>query len=264
MESREPTATPRVAIFGSCVTRDLFEPAIPEVELVLYGSRSSLISACASPVAIEEDQVRLESSFQRRCVVEDFRKTFLTRLEEAAPQWLVIDLIDERFNVLAAGRSFVTRSSEFVRAGLDGLTGTELTPVARRDPRLPELYRSACRAFAERVSAVLPPEHVILHRARWCTRFRDAIGVHDFPADRAGYSAEMNRLLDLIHTELVQAFGGRPLELAITPGTALADGEHHWGLEPYHYDAAYNRAAREGLCRLVLAPSQSQPIARAA
>src|SRR6266581_2802406 len=98
MESCEPTVAPRVAIFGSCVTRDLFEPAIRDVELVLYGSRSSLISACAPPVQIDEDDVRLDSRFQRRCVVEDFRKTFLTRFEEAAPDRLVIDLIDERFH----------------------------------------------------------------------------------------------------------------------------------------------------------------------
>ena len=264
MEPCEPTSTPRVAIFGSCVTRDLFEPAIAGLELVLYGSRSSLISACAPPVAIAEDAVVLESRFQRRCVVEDFRKTFLTRLEEAEPDWLVIDLIDERFNALATGGSFVTRSSEFVRAGLDTLPGVELTPVTRRDPRLPELYRSACRAFAERVSAVLAPDHVILHQARWCRRFRDRTGVHDFPIARAAYCAEMNRLLELIHAELVQAFDGRPRELAVAPETALADGEHHWGLEPYHYDAAYNQAARDGLRRLVLDPAATEAVPQAA
>lgn len=261
MDPCEPTAIPRVAIFGSCVTRDLFEPAIPEVELVLYGSRSSLISVCAPPVAIEEDAVRLESRFQRRCVMEDFRKTFLTRLEEAAPDWLVIDLIDERFNVLATGSSFVTRSSEFVRAGLDAWAGAELAPVDRHDARLPQLYRSACHAFAQRVSAILPPDHVILHRARWCPRFRDATGVHDFPPARGAYCAQMNRLLDLIHAELVDAFGGQARELSITPEDALADGEHHWGLEPYHYDAAYNQAAREGLRGLVLEPERIPQVA---
>jgi hypothetical protein len=264
MKSCEPTTGPRVAIFGSCVTRDLFEPAIPHVELVLYGSRSSLISACAAPVQIEEDDVRLDSPFQRRCVVEDFRKTFLDRLEEAAPDRLVIDLIDERFDVLHMAGSFVTRSSEFVRAGLDGLAGDAPSPVTRRDPQLPELYRSACRAFAERVSAVVPPEHVILHRARWCTRYRDATGVHAFPADRVVYCAEMNRLMDRIHAELRHAFHGRARELSIDPRTALADGDHHWGLEPYHYDANYNRAAREGLRSLLLQPAHNAHSGQAA
>jgi Family of unknown function (DUF6270) len=264
MEFCQPTAAPRVAIFGSCVTRDLFEPAIPDVELVLYGSRSSLISACAPPVAIDEDDVRLESRFQRRCVVEDFRKTFLTRFEDAAPDRLVIDLIDERFDVLHRDGSFVTRSSEFVRAGLVEPAGQGLTPVTRRDPRLPELYRSACRAFAERVSAVLPPEHVILHRARWCTRFRDAAGVHAFPADRAAFCAEMNLLLDRIHAELVRAFGGRAQELVVGAGDALADGEHQWGLEPYHYDATYIRDARERLRSLLLEPTATGQASEAA
>ncbi|HVF78984.1 MAG TPA: DUF6270 domain-containing protein [Solirubrobacteraceae bacterium] len=43
----------RVGIFGSCVTRDLFEDPGLRPALARYTSRSSLISAVAAPVALD-------------------------------------------------------------------------------------------------------------------------------------------------------------------------------------------------------------------
>src|SRR5215210_662381 len=110
---------PRIGIFGSCVTRDLFEH--PEVRPALgqYTSRSTLVSVVADPVPIDPEIVRLDSAFQRRCVLEDFGKTFFEQLAASPPDFLVIDLIDERFELLRTEASWVTRSSAFVSAGLD-------------------------------------------------------------------------------------------------------------------------------------------------
>lgn len=242
---------PRVAIFGSCVTRDLFDPAIPGVELVLYGSRSSLISVVSDPVPISEDVVALESRFQRRCVVEDFRKTFFARLEEEAPDRLIVDLIDERFDVLATDGSYVTRSSEFVRAGLDALEGFDFRPVTRRAPELPGLFHDAADRFAERVLRVMAPEDVILHRAAWMTGYRSGDRVERFTTARQAFADEMNALLDLLYGELVRAFDGRAQLLELDRHRYLA-ADNRWGLEPYHYEPAYNEAAIERLRELLL------------
>ena len=109
----------RIGIFGSCVTRDLFEDPAVRPSLARYTSRSSLISAVAQPVALDAERVRLDSSFQRRCVIEDFGKRFLAELASERLDWLVVDLIDERFDVLRTPSSFVTRSSAYQSAGLD-------------------------------------------------------------------------------------------------------------------------------------------------
>jgi len=233
-----------VAIFGSCVTRDLFEE--PRLRPVLgpYFARCSVISAVAPPVSVESDRVVISSDWQRRCVLADFQKTFFDSLERAGPDWLVIDLIDERFDLLSTNGSFVTRSSAFQAAGLDE-SGFE--PVHRMSPHGSALFEEAAPEFAERVMAILPPERVVLHRALWCTHYRNNGDVRAFPLHRLELCRRQNAMLTSGYDALERALGPRTARIELHPERQLADAEHRWELEPYHYEPAYNDRAREQL-----------------
>jgi hypothetical protein len=239
----------RLGIFGSCVTRDLFEDPALRPGLVRYASRSSLISAVAAPVALDTARVRLDSAFQRRCVIEDFGKSFLAGLADDRLDWLVVDLIDERFDVLRTAASYVTCSSAYTSAGLDA--DDEFPRVRRLTGEARSLIEHAARDFAERVGEVVPAERVIVHRARWMTRYRDGGELLDFPAERADFAAHHNAALEHAYDALEQHLGGRASTIALGDERHLADARHRWGLEPYHYDDAYNAAALERLRALV-------------
>ena len=239
----------RLGIFGSCVTRDLFEDAALRPALARYASRSSLISAVAAPVALDHARVRLDSAFQRRCVIEDFDKRFLTKLEHERLDWLVIDLIDERFDVLRTPASYVTCSSAYQGAGLAADDGFDR--VRRLTGEAAALIERAAREFAERVTAVLAPERVIVHRARWMLRYRDGAALHDFRADRADFAAHHNDALDHAYDALEQHLGGGAAAIALDRDRYVADARHRWDLEPFHYEPAYNAAALERLRGLV-------------
>jgi hypothetical protein len=239
----------RLGIFGSCVTRDLFEDPGLRPALARYASRSSLISAVAAPVALAPESVRLDSAFQRRCVVEDFRKSFLAELAGDRLDWLVVDLIDERFDVLRTPGSFVTRSSAYSSAGLEA--EHDFDRVRRLTGEAAALIETAARTFAERVTAVLPADRVIVHRARWMTRYRGADGaVREFPAERTDFAHQHNAALDHAYDVLERELGGRAATISLNGGH-VADAQHRWGLEPYHYEAGYNAAAVQQLGRLV-------------
>lgn len=232
-----------VAIFGSCVTRDLFEqPALRET-LQLYAARCSVISAVAPPVGIDCDRVKLSSGWQRRCVVADFRKTFFTSLAELRPDWLVIDLIDERFDLLRGSASLVTRSSAFTAAGLDDDPGLDFEPVKRTSVEGCDLFERAAVDFADRVTEVVPPERVVLHRALWCLRYRTGGQVLPFGSPRIELCRRQNAMLDHGYKVMRAAFGDRAANLELDPATRLADADHRWALEPYHYDSDYNAEA---------------------
>src|SRR5688500_18052555 len=121
----------KIAIFGSCVTRDLFEDPALRPSLAHYASRSSVISVVAEPVPLAEDEVVLDSAYQKRAVLADFNKTFFPELRALAPDWVVVDLVDERFAVLRTGDSYVTESSAFTGAGLGEAERFEFSPVRR-------------------------------------------------------------------------------------------------------------------------------------
>jgi len=240
----------RLGIFGSCVTRDLFEDPALRPTLARYASRSSLISAVAAPVALDPERVRLDSAFQRRCVIEDFDKCFLAELPSDRLDWLVVDLIDERFDVLrtAAAASYVTCSSAYRGAGLEQQDDFER--VRRLTGEASELLERAAQRFAERVTAVLAPERVIVHRAHWMTRYRDGAELHDFAAERVDFAERHNAAVDQGYDVLERALGGRAQTIALNGGF-VADANHRWELEPYHYEPAYNAAALERLRTIV-------------
>jgi hypothetical protein len=244
------SGSPAIAIFGSCVTRDLFEDPALRPSLGHYGARSSVISAVAAPVAIDPTRVVISSDWQRRCVLADFGKTFFASLEGTRPDWLVIDLIDERFDVLCTSASFVTRSSAFQAAGLDDASDLGLQPIRRMSPDGRTLFADAAPAFAARLLRVVPRERIVLHRALWCTRFMRDGAVHEFPDERRELCERQNAMLREGYDALEQALGGVGASIGVDPSVHVADAHHRWDLEPYHYAPGYNAHAARELRRL--------------
>lgn len=241
----------RVSVFGSCVTRDLFEDPALRPTLVQYASRSSIVSAVADPVPVDERRVRLDSAFQRRCLLEDLNKTFFINLEHAAPDWLVVDLIDERFNLLRTPASFVTRSSAFLNAGLDGRLGIEAAELRRLTEDTMTLLDGAITAFVARVRAVVPPERIVLHRAWWMTRYAQDGAIRVFPDDRATFAERHNAALARAYATFEERLGGAAATIDLGRDRYVADAAHRWDLEPFHYEPAYNAAAVGRLTELV-------------
>lgn len=237
------TAPARIAIFGSCVTRDLFEDPALRPALAHYASRSSVISVVADPVPLSEEEVPLDSAYQRRAVLADFNKTFFGDLRALAPDWLVIDLIDERFNVLRTDGSFVTESSAFQGAGLAGAERFDFTTVRRLTEEAERLFDAAARTFVERVTQIVPAERVILHRGLWLTRYRRGEAVEHFPEPRLTYARRNNDALGRQYDVLDELLGGEIHVIGPELDRHVADYEHRWALEPFHYEAAYNDAA---------------------
>jgi hypothetical protein len=232
-----------VTIFGSCVTRDLFEDPLLHPVLGPYFARCSIISAVAPPVALAPERVVISSDWQRRCVLADFHKTFFDSLAQGRPDWLVVDLIDERFDLLRAADSFVTRSSAFQAAALDEAAGLPFEAVHRMSAYGCSLFEEAAPTFAERVTAIVPPERIVLHRALWCTHYRRADEVRAFPPERLELCRRQNAMLTSGYDALERALGPDTVRVELHPERQLADAEHRWELEPYHYEPAYNARA---------------------
>lgn len=240
-----------VAIFGSCVSRDLFEDPHLRAELGHYAARSSIVSVVTPPVEIAEERVQLPSPWQRGCVLADFRKSFFRELEATQATWLVIDLIDERFDLLRVGESFITRSSAFRAAGLEADGPWETAPVGRMSKPGLELFDEAAARFAQRVTEIVPAERVILHRALWCTRYRADGELHSFTGELLQKCLGHNAMLEHGYDALERAFEGRAATVGVDLTRHVADADHKWQLEPYHYDEEYHRETIAGLHELL-------------
>ena len=252
----------RVAIIGSCITRDLWPVRGGAAGDLLYISRTSLPSLLATPlpVRIAAKAPAPLGPHQHRAVAADLRKMALDELLRFRPTHIIFDFIDERFDLLAAAGSIVTRSWELE---VSGYRNQKALRGARRIPRLsPEcdrLWAEAAGEFAALIRATpLASAKLILHVSRWASEQRAASGqvrpIQDCEV-LAGEPADIdahNDLLDRYEAQFLQAMP--PMERIDPAAFRIADADHRWGLSPFHFVPEYYAEVWRRLAELGVSP----------
>lgn len=219
--TKSPEAT-RIFIFGSCVSRDAFLEPPPSLSLVRYLARSSL--ACAlreKQASADVDLSGITSAWQRRMVRFDMERQLQRDLQAVRFDLLLLDLIDERFNVGLVSGEPVTLSGELLSAGLNTETIDVLTAD---DPTRERLWTEGVRRLVDLVG----PQRIVVNRVYWATQSKTGEAL-----PRGEQIAMANRRLEKFYDELLGAYPLRIIEYP--PHLLVADPEHRWGISPFHY-----------------------------
>jgi hypothetical protein len=237
----------RVAIVGSCITRDLW-PILGEAPAdLLYVSRTSLPSLFAAPArgfAPSPEPPPPLKRHQHRALVADVSKRALAALVAHRPTHIIFDFIDERFDLWSAAGTLVTHSWELHVSGYlaqPALRGGR--PIARLSDACEQLWRDALQELTDFLQATpLREARLILHEARWAEVWTDTNGVRRPFEDVEiwpGYPTEIGA-----HNQLLRRY--QEAFCAAAPGVArvavaqhVADPGHRWGLSPFHYTPDY-------------------------
>jgi hypothetical protein len=245
----------KVAVIGGDITRDLWPAHRRRPADFLHISRTtlpSLLSAAPAGVATSGPRPRALTLDQQDAVVADIRKTSLGDLVAFRPTHLILDLVDERFDLLVVDGAVVTRSAELVASGY-----LERAPLssARRVPRLSaacdRLWREAAREFAELVAATpLATATLILHVFRWANQDRTLRG--DIARFEGVEDAEAhNALVAGYEAELAARFPA--LRVVNAPAARIADRARLGDLGPLQCGPAYSGEIRRQLGELGIA-----------
>lgn len=239
---------PRVAIIGSCITRDLWPIRGDGAEDLAYVSRTSLASLVSEPLAgfrpAREPPPPLKGA-QHKALVADLAKTALGRLVAFRPTHLILDLIDERFDLLSAGRSIVTDSWELENSGYLGQRAFRgARPVRRLSPACDRLWTAAAGELAAIIrSTPLRDARLILHVSRWADEAQGLDGRRRPLTDVAildGQPADISEHNDLLaRYEAVLTDVMPPMERLDAGALRVADDVHRWGLSPFHFIPEY-------------------------
>lgn len=92
----------RIAILGSCVSRDNFNTKFnpnykDHYQCVAYQHQQSIISLMSDRVEYEKSDIDLEKEFDRFTVETDLSKNFFERLLASNPDYLIIDFFADVF-----------------------------------------------------------------------------------------------------------------------------------------------------------------------
>lgn len=241
----------RVAIIGSCVSRDLWRMAGAPTDGLLYISRTrlpSLFGARPAGLVLPEGAAPNLRPNPARAVRTDLSKTGLDDIIRFRPDIVLLDFIDERFDLLVGDGAVVTASWELETSGWDALP--PLMPLRRLDAlgdADATLWRRSLDALATLFTpgAPLSGARPVLHAAAWAGALRDASGrtealepdLEITPGRRASRAAHNARLARM-HALTCAAIPG--LEVVKAPDSLVfSDPDHVWGLSPFHYVGDY-------------------------
>jgi hypothetical protein len=262
--------TPRIAILGSCITRDLWPIRGGGAENLLYVSRTSFPSLFSPPLLGFQPQDTPPGDLhghEHAALIADLRKTALARLVAYRPTHLIFDFIDERFDLLAANGAVVNYSGEMVRSGY---MAQAVLAAGRKAPRLSpgceRLWMDGVGEFAALVRATpLRDAMLIHHEARWATDHRTPEG-HILPitdvqivGGQPGEIAPYNALLE--RQEAAFRAVMPPMARVEAGRFRLGDSAHRWGLSPFHYVPEYYDEVRRQLTAIGLPGGFTDPLA---
>ncbi len=225
----------KIHIIGSCTTRDIFRVLMKDNLVGKYSSRSSLISRVSPPLKydLEPHLNYLKSNWQQRMVRQDFEKNGL-HLKEYTNGMLIIDFIDERLQLFSINDTCVTKSPEFVNCGLGKvLKGSK--KISRGSHHDFKLWVDACQKFTK-----LIPEYIrkktILHRAFYADRYLQNGNYFDF--EDQDKIKIINKNL-LYYYDTFESIFNPGYIIEIPHNKIVADPNHLWKLDPFHYVNKY-------------------------
>lgn len=220
----------KICIFGSCVSRDIFRIVTGSYEFNYY-ARTSLISAVSAPLPINESDIQLGSAFQRKMVVQDFQKDFMESTNQFKPDIVIIDFIDERFDLFKYNNAYVTRTNEFVNGKVETLYTFEQVPRFQESTH--ELWEQSCEMFVKKLLEVVPEDKIYLHEAYWAEGFLDGDGITLF--ENQDEILRNNEMLARYYSHFKKLCPGA----TIVSADRVSDVNHVWGKSPMHFTEDY-------------------------
>jgi hypothetical protein len=247
---------PRIAILGSCVTRDVWRVVGLESAPLRLVSRTSLASMMAlrprgfTPPATPT--IGPLSRFATRCVLLDAAKTGLDYLEAFDPDYLIFDFMDERFDLLACPDTVLCMSHNLVRSGLAHLSCFRPARIVRRFEVAEawHLWIEGLRELRRRIThGPLARATLVLHRTKMADRFTGVLlGIPPerlalFPSTPLARirGLRYNRMFEKYHDAFLTAFPGAAV-IDVPEGLRIADAAHSWGPDPLHFVDDYYHA----------------------
>lgn len=229
----------KIGILGSCVTRDAFEHKKGAFDISgNYFARNSIISMMSTPVKVDYSDIHEGNQWVKWLIVNDFEKNVLKIIKQKKLDFLVIDLIDERFDLLFINGSYLNISYEFKRSCSSFIESHGAKVINRNSQFVHQTFLESAKRLGSFLKKECPGLKVVLHEA-YATNYYVENGERvAFDEDVKGRNKVMNDYLKEYYSAL-KKFLDVDSVIKVDNEFQLADSDHKWGLAPYHFVDEY-------------------------
>jgi len=232
----------KVAIIGSCVTRDLFEFNIVKMnnfQVTTYISRATTHSIVAdiSPFYVTLDNYSMDT-FNERKFLEDFKKEYFNLLKNNDWDILLLDFIDERhktyiYNTFSL--TYTKSSKKFIDEMLNFGKGNIYTPLSQE---MIDKTKIATFKLIPKLINIAKGRPIFLHKAKYATKYIDSTGqLKSFEEGTKEKIDKNNIFLDDLYA-LYALYNNSQIKF-IDVEPKIGGGNCKWDLQPFHYDKQY-------------------------
>jgi hypothetical protein len=256
-----PAPLIRVAVLGSCVSRDLFNrqfnPSYKDLfDCVALSNQVSLISLMSEPITVRAEQLADLDEYGQREVTKEISRSFLEDLVAQRPEYLLVDLFaDVHLGCFEVDGRHLTRNRwRILKTRLYAESDSrDLVPDDDREAYL-VAWRDAVDRLLGFLAENLPETRVVLHRARNVTHTVDGNGIVTAMGQERRMRA-MNEWWNRLDDELVSRGVTRTIDVFREDLTSF--DTHPWGPFAVHYTLDYHGAALSRLTQIVLTDARS-------
>jgi hypothetical protein len=228
-------------LIGSCVTRDVYTiEKLQQPSDFHFFARMSFATMFTDAFSIPVEAT--SSPWQNKMLAIETNKSLPYVLQKLRPDIIVLDLIDERFDIYEYGSSRLNVGAEFISAGIKNIAPNRIIP--RLSNEALSLWKDGVDNFANLIATFSP--RIFIHCARWATQYRDGSHVRDFPEaplilpDLTAKLGDHNDRLLEYESYLSRRFKDATL-IKVSDEHIVGDRDHIWGLAPFHYITPYYR-----------------------
>ncbi|EOV9706633.1 DUF6270 domain-containing protein [Cronobacter malonaticus] len=230
----------KVSIFGSCVSRDVVEISnnlTPcAIKLDEYIARNSMAALLSEAIDYSDSDIDLPSAFLKKCIHHDLKKTALQKLAHSLSKdsVLIIDFMDERFDILNFNEKLITNSWDF-RATHLARKYNQPTSIIRFDSTSKlNLWKKGFDVLYRDVLKIISPQNIIVIIPSMASTLYSENGFSRFESNKYAIP-QYNEMLYIMNDHLMRNYNEITLVKPL-PWMLFCDYRHKWGAHPYHYN----------------------------
>ncbi|UNU30190.1 DUF6270 domain-containing protein [Aeromonas hydrophila] len=232
-----------ISILGSCDSRDTLRiydeiyEGNDSVILSSYIARNSIACAFSTPIVFSDSDINsIDSPFIKKCVKLDLNKNAINDVLsslQSKESVLLIDFMDERFDLLPINDSFATMSWDY-RKTIHFQKNKKDKYLTFDSSSKKEMTLRSLDEIIKIVTRKVPVENIYILNIPMATHYIDETGYTPFEETRYSIS-RYNAYLHEIISKITERHVGVNI---ISPPSWMIYGDknHLWGAHPYHYN----------------------------
>lgn len=234
----DKTARYKYILWGSYNLRGIVNNLIADPDnLIKHYCFSGIISAVSSKT--DGIAIKHTNPFRDSMLSADIDKEFYNSSETDA-DYLVIDLLEERHNILKLNQSYYTQSDAFIESK-NNIKGYGVINIL--DNEYKKLWEKACLSFVNIIKQKFSAEKVILIKNKLCEYYGEYGREYRFC--EFDYTLKINSQLNWQYNFFIKNFNGIKVIEPKDDKNFFSDKSFNHGCYPHHINGCYYHAVSD-------------------